>query len=361
MNTEKIRIFIVDDTAVYRSILKKVFDDMPNVEVVGTAPNGKIALEKMAEIRPDIVTLDQEMPEMNGLETLRRLKGVSPDTIAVMISAHTTEGAYITIKALQLGAFDFITKTSGGSYQENIEKLTRQFHPVLRAVLNRRTAAAPIPDRSPQFDPPAAVPKFNASNNGIFPKIVAIGISTGGPNALSEVIPKLPGDFHIPIVIVQHMPPVFTKALAESLNQKSHLNVVEGKSGDSLQAGWVYIAPGGKQLKIVKHQETKKPRLLLTNDAPENHCRPSADYLFRSVAEVYKNQALGLIMTGMGTDGTAGLKLMKQNGATIMAQDKESSVVFGMPMEAIKAGIVDQIVPLDRIAGEVLRKVSVAC
>src|SRR5215468_1243136 len=189
-------------------------------------------------------------------------------------------------------------------------------------------------------------------------EIVAIGVSTGGPQALTAVIPYLPANLAVPVVIVQHMPQTFTGALATSLNDKSIVTVVEGQHGQTLEAGMVYIAPGGKQMKIVQQNPRQAPSLLMTDDPPENYCKPSVDYLFRSVAHLYANRALGVIMTGMGADGVRGLRLMKQHGAKILAQDAESCVVFGMPMEAIKAGVVDAVVPLGQLAAAIIQHVG---
>jgi two-component system chemotaxis response regulator CheB len=187
--------------------------------------------------------------------------------------------------------------------------------------------------------------------------IVALGVSTGGPQALAQVIPKLPTDLGVPIVIVQHMPPMFTAALAASLNGKSALKVVEGRPGQILEASTVYIAPGGKQMKVARPAPAAPLSLCITDDPPENYCRPSVDYLFRSVAQVYADRALGIIMTGMGADGVLGLRLMKRQGARVIAQDEASCVVFGMPMEAIKAGVVDAIVPLEQLASAITKHV----
>lgn len=189
-------------------------------------------------------------------------------------------------------------------------------------------------------------------------EIVAIGVSTGGPQALTQVIPNLPADLGVPVVIVQHMPPTFTAALAASLNEKSAVTVVEGQTGQMLEAGMVYIAPGGKQTKIIRQSNQPAPSLLITDDPPENHCKPSVDYLFRSVAHLYASRALGVIMTGMGTDGVLGLRLMKQQGARTLAQDAGSCVVFGMPMAAIKAGVVDAVVPLGQLATAISQHVG---
>jgi len=363
MPNEKIRVLIVDDTALYRKILKDVLQDFPELEIAGTAPNGRIALDKIKQLRPDMVTMDIEMPEMNGLDTLQNIKSAGIDTAVIMVSAHTQRDAEVTLKALELGAFDFIAKPSEGNFAENIENLKAQFKDKIEAFISRmsfKPAKKPA-DRAERKVQKPAVPDIQPQRRKTAAplgkaKIVAIGVSTGGPRALSEIIPKLPGNLPVPIVIVQHMPPVFTKALAESLDKKSELTIKEAENGDQLRPAHVYIAPGGRQMKVKKVNSSLQ--IEITEDPPENHCRPAADYLFRSVAESYRNNSLGVILTGMGRDGTKGLSLMKDCGARVFAQNKETCVVFGMPMEAIKAGIVDEILPLSEIAGKIAGNVN---
>ena len=371
---------MVDDTVLYRKVISDVLAMLPEVEVVGTASNGKIALNKIDQLQPDLLTLDFEMPVMDGLATLRELQRQKKNVAVVMVSAHTSEGAAVTMKALERGAFDFIAKPAGTSLQDNRKALLAQLRPVIDSVVTRKllkpalSAAAGAGAKTrvrpaPSLQRPVAVrPKPIVAPRPAAPAartpaalpgrvaVVAIGISTGGPNALSEVIPKLPVNFRVPVVIVQHMPPVFTKALAESLNQKSLLSVVEAQEGDRLQPGTVYIAPGGKQMRIDK--KATGEFVQLTDDPPENHCKPAADYLFRSIAGLFGNRALGVIMTGMGADGVKGLQAMKQKGAYVLAQDESSCVVFGMPMEAIKAGVTDEVFPLSQLATEIINRVK---
>ncbi len=383
MNEKKVRVLVVDDTVLYRKVISDVLSAIPGVEVVGTAGNGKIGLTKIDQLKPDLVTLDFEMPVMDGLATLSELQRLKKNVAVIMVSAHTREGAAVTMKALERGAFDFIAKPSGTSLQDNRKALMAQFGPVIASVASRKSLRAaavaggrpvaqkarpapagrrPLPARpAPPAAPPRAVaaPAATRVVSSVAPgrvAVVAIGVSTGGPNALSEVIPKLPKNLRVPVVIVQHMPPVFTKALADSLNQKSLLNVVEAKGGDRLQPGTVYIAPGGKQMRIEK--KAAGEFVQLTDDPPENHCKPAADYLFRSIAGLFGNRSLGVIMTGMGADGVKGLLAMKQKGAYVMAQDEASCVVFGMPMEAIKAGVTDQVVSLGKISTEIVNRVK---
>ncbi|MBI5556073.1 MAG: chemotaxis response regulator protein-glutamate methylesterase [Deltaproteobacteria bacterium] len=379
MISRKIRVLVVDDTVLYRKVLSEVLAMLPEVEVVGTANNGKIALAKIEQLKPDLMTLDFEMPEMDGLTTLRELQRLKHEVAVVMVSAHTSEGAAITMKALEAGAFDFIAKPEGTSLEKNRQSLLSQLRPVIKTVAMRQLlrpalagagkagpAARPAaPVRPPVAPVEAKAQELARTVDAVRPvqalppgrvAVVAIGISTGGPNALAEVIPKLPRNLRVPVVIVQHMPPVFTKALADSLNQKSALTVVEAQGEERLEQGKVYIAPGGKQMKVVK--KAAGEFLQLTDDAPENHCKPAADYLFRSVSAVYGNRALGVIMTGMGADGVKGLQMMKQQGAQVIAQDEASCVVFGMPMEAIKAGVADGVIPLSQISVEIVSRVK---
>lgn len=359
MNNGKVKVLIVDDTVLYRKILKDTLSTFSQVEIVGTAPNGKIALSKIPYLNPDIMTLDLEMPELNGLETLQKLKLMENAPSALMVSAHTTKDASVTMEALNLGAFDFIAKPFGGDINSNVEALKNQFEPILKAFLARqgilfgksRELESTIQATEPDISIPQKT-EYEKISTLLKPDIVAIGISTGGPKALVEVVSNLDKNMRVPVLIVQHMPPVFTKALADSLNQKTALNVKEAASGDIIKAGSIYIAQGGKQMKI---KDGSEKTIVITDDPPENFCKPAVDYLFRSVASVYGRKSLGIIMTGMGRDGVVGIRLMKRNGAGIIAQDKATSVVFGMPAEAIKSGCVDYIASLVEIAPEINR------
>lgn len=360
MAKQPLRILVVDDSVLYRKVLSEVLAGIPGVEVVGTATDGKVALAKIAQCKPDMLTLDFEMPEMNGLEVLEHLRRDHPGLKVVMVSNHTREGAGITLKALALGALTFITKPAGANPLENREALLAQLAPIIREIKTQVLPAASLARGENR-----GAPSFSGRAVNIKPpppeqpgriQIIAIGISTGGPNALAAVIPHLPGDLRVPVVIVQHMPSQFTTALADSLDQKSALKVIEAVDGLELEPATVYLAPGGRQMKVIL--AAGKFRLELSDDPPENHCQPSVDYLFRSIAKIYDNHALGIIMTGMGSDGVLGLRLMKRKGAQVIAQDQQSCVVFGMPHEAIKAGVVDCIIPLDQIAPEIIKRLG---
>ncbi len=361
MPQQPLRVLVVDDTILYRTIVSEILTAIPGVEVVGTAAHGEIALAKVAELAPDLITLDVEMPVMDGLTTLKRLQEIKSKALVVMVSTHTRHGAAITLEALQLGAYDFITKPDGDNPQKNWEILAGKFCPIINAVMAQKILHQTIQGiDSETIAVPAAIdptPQSATRPSGRI-EIVAIGISTGGPNALADLLPRLPADFPAPIVIVQHMPKLFTSALAESLDSKCAIRVVEGESGQLLKPATAYIAPGGRQMRIACGQGQSTYFLEITDDPPENHCQPSANYLFRSVASVYKGQALGVIMTGMGSDGTLGLRLMKRQGAQIIAQDQTSCVVYGMPMEAVKAGVVDVVLPLSDIGAEIMRRLK---
>lgn len=373
---DSLRVLVVDDTIVYRKIVSDVLAEIPGVTVVGTANNGKIALSRISSLKPDLITLDVEMPELNGLQVLEFIRKEGIVTEAVMLSTLTVEGGEMTIKALELGAFDFIPKPQTGTMADNKASVTALLTPIIKAIQKRketrlrireriqagRSGIQPVPlssqtppiklePRSVQIKPVGTLAPRSMS------EIVAIGISTGGPNALAKMMPMIPGDINVPIVIVQHMPPIFTQSLAKSLNSKCSIEVREARHGDILEPNVALIAPGGKQMKISAHSDGKKRMIQITDDPPVNSCRPSADYLFFSVATDYVGRCTGVIMTGMGSDGTQGLRLMRQNGASIIAQNEETCTVFGMPKEPIESNIVDIIAPLERIAEEIVRTV----
>jgi two-component system chemotaxis response regulator CheB len=364
-----VRVLVVDDTVVYRKIVSDVLAELPDVEVVGVAHNGKIALSKVASLNPDILTLDIEMPEMNGIEVLSRLKSDAPEVGVIMLSTLTQRGGDMTIKALELGAFDFIPKPQSGSMEENKEAIKGAIAPMLKAFSRRREIKA-ILDGKPGISKPM-VRKGAVGSSGVTQRmaainrhrkmrseIVGIGVSTGGPTALARMLSNLPSHLEVPILIVQHMPPMFTQSLAKSLSSKCSIEIKEAVDGEPVRANKVFIAPGGKQMKVVAGGDGKTRIVRITDDPPENSCKPSVDYLFRSIAHHYVGRSTGVIMTGMGSDGTLGLKLMKRNGATIIAQDEATCTVYGMPKEPTESGIVDVVCSLDKIADEILRTVK---
>ncbi len=364
-NNHRLKVLVVDDTVVYRKIVSDVLAEFPNVEVVGTAHTGKAALMKIKSLQPDLLTLDIEMPEMNGLQVLEALQKNAPDIGAVMLSTLTREGGTMTMRALDLGAFDFIPKPQSGTMAENKLAVKNALGPILKAFQRSRDIRKLLTRNESTGQPMAGVkrlaptaPRPIAGKRTGYSSIVAIGISTGGPNALALMLPMLPDNIGVPVVVVQHMPPMFTQSLAASLDNKCKLTVREASDGEPLEANVVYIAPGGKQMKIVAGADGKKRVVKITDDPPENSCKPSVDYLFRSVADHYIGRSTGVIMTGMGSDGTLGLEHMKKNGAVSIAQDETSCVVYGMPKEAIQSGHVDVVAPLNRIAKEILKTLA---
>lgn len=360
----KLRILVVDDTVVYRKIVSEVLAGVPGVEVVGTAANGRIAMQKIELLNPDLLTLDLEMPEMDGLAVLRELRERSAPPATIMLSAFTSRGAESTVAALELGAFDFVLKPNGTDPVVNKARLRADLGAKLDAFARGRRIGQSL-STSPVRPPIAVSRPGNDSRpvSSVVPRAlssrrrevqaVLIGISTGGPRALTQMLPLLPADLAAPVLIVQHMPPMFTRSLAEDLNRRCQLRVEEASDGQLVVPGKMYIAPGGRQMKITSEQGQVCVRI--TDDPPENSCRPAVDYLFRSAAAVYGGKCLAVIMTGMGSDGTKGCCLLKEQGAQIIAQDAASCVVFGMPREPIELGIVDVVAPLHQIAEEITR------
>lgn len=375
---KKIRVLVVDDTIVYRKAVSDILAEMPGVEVVGVAHNGKIAVAKIQTLKPDLLTLDIEMPEMNGLEVLQFVQKHAPQVSAIMVSTLTSEGGDMTMRALELGAYDFILKPNTTNIADSKTQLRSLLTPLIKAFQTGRTTIGsmqsgarssslvkktPLPGTPAPRIPQIPGRKIAALSGETIRRqgkseIVTIGISTGGPNALARMMPMLPGDLGVPLVIVQHMPPVFTKSLANSLNAKCALTVKEAQDGEPLQPNVAYIAPGGKQMKLIASTDGLNRLIKLTNDPPENSCKPSADYLFRSVADYYVGRTTAVIMTGMGSDGTRGLQVLKQKGAMIIGQNEASCVVYGMPKAPAEMGLTDIVVPLDKIAGEIVKSVK---
>lgn len=351
MTARQIRCLVVDDSVVYRKVVRDVLAAVPDAEVVGVACNGLQALEKIEILKPDLVTLDLEMPKLDGIGVLRELQKRGTDVAAIMVSAFTDRGARATTEALSLGAFDFILKPTTNSLEESISQLRSDLLPKLAACRQRgaRPATSRVATPRPAAVRPAPRPQPPRvpSLPGARPHIVAIGVSTGGPQALTKVLPKLPASFPAPIVIVQHMPPKFTKSLADDLDRRCQLRVMEATQGQPVRKGEVLIAPGGKHMRVVK--AATGPVIQLTDDPPERNCKPAVDLLFRSVATNYGPKAVGVVLTGMGDDGTLGAKQMKAAGATIVAQDEATCVVYGMPKSIVDNELADAILPLDRV------------
>jgi two-component system chemotaxis response regulator CheB len=344
-----LKVLIIDDAVVFRKGLTDMLSDVPYLKVVGVAANGKIALMKIPTLKPDAVILDVEMPEMDGIETLQALREHYPHIKAIMLSIHTTRGADKTLEALSLGAIDFVEKPSGkGNYQAHFKKIRADLLPKLRLL----TLQTPFLPPKKEFVPFRTLKPVQHKDCNI----IAIASSTGGPNALTTILPKFIYNVDVGILIVQHMPPLFTKQFALSLDQKTEYTVREAGTGDIVSPNSAFIAPGNYHM-AVRRLGTEK-RIALHQGPLENGCRPSADVLFRSIAEIYGEQALGIVLTGMGKDGLDGVRAMKEKGATIIAQDKDSSVAWGMPRSVIEAELVDHVLSLDEIAPTVNKMIS---
>lgn len=365
MGEARIKVLVVDDTVTYRQLVSSALAELPGIEVVGSAANGQIALTKIELLKPDVLTLDLEMPVMDGLEVLRRLRQSQYECGAIVLSGSCARGAKSTMSALELGAFDFVAKPdSGGTAEQNMLRLRQQLKNKIEAFATHRLIDGIRDGSEANLKRSNALSSQGTSASGVVrhsgsgpPNVVALGISTGGPLTLNQMLPLLPGDLPVPVLIAQHMPPVFTKSMADDLNRRCALTVSEACDGQPVLPGNVLIAPGGRHMKVVS--EAAQPTIRITDDPPEHSCRPSVDYLFRSVTQTYGANTIGVIMTGMGSDGTEGCRQMKQRGATIIAQDKASCVVFGMPRTLVEEGIADVVAPPDRIAAEIVRRVNI--
>jgi two-component system chemotaxis response regulator CheB len=361
-----IRVLVVDDSILYRKVLMEALGSLPEVEVVGSAANGAQVENKVRELRPDLITLDIEMPGMNGIEVMNALRRANLSVNVLIISSVTVAGKQLTLEALAKGAFDFITKPEASSREENQRLIREELAPRLRALAHRlevqkilrntmpvSSSSRPASTAVNPPDSPRTATLFGLSKAK--PELVVIGVSTGGPKALTTIFSDLP-QLAVPIVIVQHMPPIFTRLLAENLSVNSLVPVREASHNEAILPGVAYLAPGGKQMRLIPGMAGTR-LLQLSDDPPENSCRPSVDYLFRSVANHFPGRSLAVILTGMGDDGTAGLRLLKGTGSNVIAQDQASCVVFGMPKAAIEAGVVDVIAPLGNIADNISRLV----
>lgn len=353
---KKIRVLIVDDSTVIRRLLSDSLAADPAIEVAGTAANGKIALAKMPQVNPDIITLDMEMPEMDGLTTLVELRKLYPKLPIIMFSTLTQRGAEATLDALARGANDYVTKPANvGSVTAAIQNVQNELLPKIKMFCGMRPSfVAPSRPVTPVNRIAQAVASPAARSKSHPAEVVVIGTSTGGPNALASVIPKIPADFPLPILIVQHMPPIFTTHLAARLNQLSPLKVAEAAEGDVLEPGTIWIAPGNYHMAL--RRSGTQVRISLNQNPPENSCRPAVDVLFRSAAQVYGPSVLSVVMTGMGQDGQRGCEVIRDAGGRVIAQDEATSVVWGMPGSVVNAGLSDQILPLNRIADEIVQQ-----
>ncbi len=351
----KIRVLIVDDSTVIRRLLTNALTSDPAIEIAGVAANGKIALAKIPQVAPDVITLDMEMPEMDGLTTLVEIRKLYPKLPVIMFSTLTQRGAEATMEAFTKGANDFATKPSNvGSVTAAIETVVNELVPKIKQFCNWNSRSSSIArsEMRNQSDRPSTQRKPLVPVKPSRVEIVVIGVSTGGPNALTAMLPKLPESFPVPILIVQHMPPVFTKHLADRLNQLCKLHVHEAVDGEVLVAGGVWLAPGNFHMTL--RRQGPQLKAVLNQEQPENSCRPAVDVLFRSASELFGANVLAVVMTGMGNDGQRGCDAIRQAGGRVIVQDEETSVVWGMPGAVFNAGLAHKILPLPRIADEIL-------
>jgi two-component system chemotaxis response regulator CheB len=343
-----IRVLIADDSAVMRAALSRVIESAPSLEVCGTARHGLEALEKIRELRPDVVTLDVEMPVLNGLEVLKRIMREFPRPV-IMVSSLTQEGAEVTLEALEVGAFDYLPKSDSG---QPIDP-----HKLKRELIEKIEAAAHSPLARRCAPPTVATPANTSAalhqDFHILPEIIAIGTSTGGPKALQEILPQLPADLPTGIVIAQHMPPGFTAPFAKRLDTICKTRVCEAKQGDTIQAGTVYIAPAGRHMTIVR-KPGSKANIHLSDNPPGTLHKPSVDVMMISVAETFGRYSAGIILTGMGSDGLQGMTAIRQAGGITVGQDESSSAVYGMPRACAESGILQRIVPLAEVPKQIL-------
>lgn len=346
-----IRILVVDDAVVARTVISEILNNEDGLEVVGTAPNGRIALTKIDRLKPDLVTLDIDMPELDGMATLERIRSDFPAIDVIMVSNLTQRGARVTVDALFLGAADYVTKAvRTNSPEEARDHLRDQLLPKIRALyLGRR--------RNDDNDENTAGGSVSLRGGRGQPiGVVTIGASTGGPNALAEVLGSIPGGFLAPVVIVQHMPKNFTAYLAQRLDTRSALTVREAADGSTLKPGEAWIAPGDLHIKVKHHRGTYQ---IATDSGPlVNSCRPSVDVLFNSVARTFSSSTLAVVLTGMGQDGLDGSRAIVKQGGRVIAQDQSTSVVWGMPGNVATAGLADVVLPCEDIGAEIVRRVG---
>jgi two-component system chemotaxis response regulator CheB len=355
---ERVRVMVVDDSVVIRRLVTQALEQDPLLEVVGTASNGAIGLQRIPQLNPDVITLDIEMPDMDGLEMLRRVRREFPKLRVIMFSTLTERGGAKALEALTLGADDYVAKVSNeGSLDRSMIRLREEMIPKIKQFfrLPQESKATVSPQPANTFPRPQTVQRLSMSQTTkVRPNVVVIGVSTGGPTALGTILPEFPSDFPLPILVVQHMPPLFTRLLAERLNSTCHLPVGEAHHGCSVEPSKILIAPGDFHMRLATIGGAVK--VSLDQLARQNSCRPAVDALFASTGEVYGGAALAVILTGMGQDGLRGVEILRARGATVLAQDEASSVVWGMPGAVVNAGFADRVLPLNEVVPEILRR-----
>jgi two-component system chemotaxis response regulator CheB len=365
MPDNQLRVLIADDSISFRALLVRIFGGMQGVEVVGTAYTGRAAIDKAAALMPDLIILDIDMRDLSGAQLLQGLKAAAPESLVIINTSLSAGSVDLAMNTPGIRAAELIERPSDPDEEAGRIELSRRLKSIVQLIRARKHESTSIEDRdSPalQRKPEKAEPERaggrepdadDAPSQSGRKEAVAIAISTGGPAALNILVPSIPGTLKSPIFIVQHMPPGFTAMLANSLNKRSPLHVKEAESGEPVRPGMIYFAPGGRQMKVELHPVSRERVITITDAPPENFCRPSADYLFRSLAPVYGDKVLAIIMTGMGRDGVSGLSVLKKVNAHVIAQNETSSLVFGMAKIAIDAGLVDEVLPLGRIAGAI--------
>jgi two-component system, chemotaxis family, protein-glutamate methylesterase/glutaminase len=354
-------VLIVDDSRIFRAAIESALSGLEGIAVVGSVFRGELALDFIRNQPPDMITLDVEMPGMNGLQTLQaiqqfnRTRPAGCEVGVIMVSAFTQRGADVTMQALDAGAFDFVTKPTGGTAEENVNRLRQDLLPKIKQFLARRRRSAQPGTPSSVVLPAAsttrAVAPVDAAGRRAT-RAILIGASTGGPKALAALLPGLIARIDAPVLVVQHMPPGFTQSLAQHLARQLQTPVLEAEEGQAVERRTIYIAPGGKHL-VLRGDRQNGMRMGVNEQPPESGCRPSASVLFRSAASILGREAVAIVLTGMGNDGTSGLGAFKRAGGYVIAQDEDSSVVWGMPGSAVAAGVVDVVVPLCEIPAAV--------
>ena len=348
-----IRVLVVDDSVVIRRVLIAALGTDPAIEVVGSATDGRVALTKIPLLRPDLVTLDVEMPVMSGLETLQEIRKLYPKLPVIMFSTLTERGAATTLDALALGASDYVTKPQNtGGVEETRARIQAELIPKVKGLCRPSLEVKAVASRRPE----GRVVSAKAISARQRVDLVAIGCSTGGPNALAVLLPGITRGFPVPIVMVQHMPPMFTRLLAERLDRQTSVRIHEGAEGEILKPGEAWIAPGDFHMRLVREGNTA--RLTMNQEPPQNSCRPSVDVLFESAAQEYGANVLGVVLTGMGCDGLRGAQCIREAGGQVVVQDESSSVVWGMPGAVATAGLANGVFPLTELAKEIEQRAN---
>lgn len=351
-----VRVLVVDDSVVIRRMIANAIEADERLEMAGYAENGKVAMARLATLRPDVVTLDLDMPTMNGFETLKAIRAIDPDLPIIVFSRLTERGAEATVEAMTLGASAYVLKPTAdhpGSVEKTLHELTELIialasHSVSKDASASQTVAA-------RAAKPIARPRRAATRTDP-PKAIVIAVSTGGPSALATLVSALPANLPVPILVVQHMPPMFTTRLAERLNNLSDLTITEASHNEPVVAGHIYIAPGGHHLAVTVGDPTN--RIAIQDGPPENSSRPAADVLFRSAAKAYGGRVLAVVMTGMGRDGLRGTEIIVAAGGTAVAQSQETCVVGSMPAAIANADLADAVLPLSEIAAYLVRRTA---